>query len=268
MTTDEARSRFRTLHEEGVFLMPNPFDPGSCRLLEGLGFAALATTSGGFAASRGRVDMTGRREELVDHVASLCGVTDLPLNVDAEQCFPHEEGGVEATVHLLASAGASGCSIEDWNPREAVIEDIDRATEQVAIAAAAAEAEGLTLTARAENHLRGHDDLEDTIARLAAYRSAGAHVVYAPALIELSSIKRIVDEVGGPVNVLLLPGGPSQGELSEAGVRRLSVGSALAKVAYGAMYEAAQHLRDSGQLAAKGTYLDREIANSAFAAVS
>ena len=248
--------------------MPNPIDPGSCRLLEALGFSALATTSGGFAASRGRVDMTGRRGELVDHVASLRAVTDLPLNADAEQCFPHEEGGVESTVHLLASAGASGCSIEDWNPREAVIEDIGRATERVAIAAAAAEDEGLTLTARAENHLRGHGDLEDTIARLAAYRSAGAHVVYAPALTELSSIRRIVEEVGGPVNVLLLPGGPSQGELSEAGVRRLSVGSALAKVAYGAMYEAAQHLRDSGQLAAEGTYLDREIANSNFTALS
>jgi hypothetical protein len=98
MNTDAVRSRFRTLHEEGTFLMPNPFDQGSCRLLEGLGFPALATTSGGFAASRGRMDMTGQRDELVDHVASLCTVTELPLNVDAEQCFPQDEGGVATTV--------------------------------------------------------------------------------------------------------------------------------------------------------------------------
>jgi 2-methylisocitrate lyase-like PEP mutase family enzyme len=268
MNAAAARSRFRTLHEEGTFLMPNPFDQGSCRLLEGLGFPALATTSGGFAASRGRMDMTGERSELVDHVASLCAVTELPLNVDAEQCFPRDEGGVATTVRLLAAAGASGCSIEDWDPRDGAIEDIDRATQQVAIAAAAADDEGLLLTARAENHLRGRDDLDDTIARLAAYRGAGAHVVYAPALTDLSAIARIVDQVGGPVNVLLLPGGPSLDELAAVGVRRLSVGSALARVAYGAMYGAARDLLDSGGLSTGGPYLDRGIASSAFKAVN
>ncbi len=265
MATDDARTRFRTLHEEGIFLMPNPFDPGSCRLLESLGFPALATTSGGFATSQGRLDMTGRRAGLVDHVAALCAVTDLPLNVDAEQCFPREEGGVATTVHLLASAGASGCSIEDWDPHEGVIEDIDRATQRVAIAAAAAGAEGLVLTARAENHLRGRDDLDDTIARLAAYRRAGADVVYAPGLTDLIAIRRIVDEVGGPVNVLLVPGGPSLDELAEVGVRRLSVGGSFARVAYGALYDAARDLLDSGGLAADGAYLDRGIADRAFA---
>ncbi|HEX7442728.1 MAG TPA: isocitrate lyase/phosphoenolpyruvate mutase family protein, partial [Acidimicrobiales bacterium] len=220
MHIDDIRDRFRALHEEGTFLMPNPFDEGSCRLLEGLGFHALATTSGGFAASRGRLDMTGKRSELVDHLASLRHMTDLPLNVDAEQCYPDDEGGVAGTVQLLAMTGAAGCSIEDWNPYEGAIEEIDRATEKVAIAAAAADDEGLVLTARAENHLRGVDDLDDTIARLAAYRDAGAHAVYAPALTDLSAITRIVGEVAGPVNVLLVPGGPSFGELAEVGVRR------------------------------------------------
>ncbi len=169
-----------------------------------------------------------------------------------------------STVRLSASAGASGCSIEDWNPREATIEDIDRATEQVAIAVAAADEEGLILTARAENHLRGHDDLDDTIARLTAYRDADAHVLSAPALTDLSSIARIVAEVVGPVNVLLLPGGPSLNELAAIGVRRLSVGNALARVAYGAMHQAAQDLRDSGALAADETYLERATAGNAF----
>jgi 2-methylisocitrate lyase-like PEP mutase family enzyme len=149
-----------------------------------------------------------------------------------------------------------------------VIEDIDRATQQVAIAAAAADDEGLVLTARAENHLRGHDDLDDTIARLVAYRGAGAHVVYAPALTDLSAIARIVGEVGGPVNVLLQPGGPSLDELAAVGVRRLSVGSALARAAYGALYEAARDLLDSGGLAPERSYLDRGIASNAFKALN
>jgi 2-methylisocitrate lyase-like PEP mutase family enzyme len=263
MNIDDIRARFRSLHEEGTFLMPNPFDLGSCRLLEDLGFPALATTSGGFAASKGRLDMTGDREELVEHVTSLCAVTDLPVNVDAEQCFPEHNGGVAATVRLLAGAGASGCSIEDWDPIRERIEDVGLATERVAAAAAAADDEGLVLTARAENHLRGRDDLDTTISRLQAYRDAGAHVVYAPGLTDISAITRIVNEVGGPVNVLLMPGGPSRNQLAEAGVRRLSTGSSLARIAYGALYGAAQELLDAGILAPDATYLSREVANRA-----
>jgi 2-methylisocitrate lyase-like PEP mutase family enzyme len=268
MDIDAARSRFRSLHEDGTFLMPNPFDLGSCRLLDSLGFAALATTSGGFAASMGRLDMTSDREEPIQHVASLCAVTELPISVDAEQCFPGRDGGVVDTVHLLAGAGASGCSIEDWNPLEGKIEDIEIATERVSVAAAAAHEEGLVLSARAENHLRGCDDLDDTIARLRAFRGAGAHVVYAPGLTDLSEIARIVDEVGGPVNVLLVPGGPSRDDLAEVGVRRLSVGSSLARVAYGALYKAAQRLLDTGTLAKDAEYLSREVAQGAFTAAS
>ncbi len=248
--------------------MPNPFDLGSCRLLEELGFPALATTSGGLAASMGRPDMSVDREELVAHVAALRAVTDLPINVDAEQCFPDSAGGVAATVQLLAGAGASGCSLEDWDSRRGVIEDMEIATERVSVAAAAANEMGLMLTARAENHLRGRNDLDDTIARLKAFRDAGAHVVYAPGLTDLIHMARLVDEVGGPVNVLLMPGGPSRDELAEVGVRRLSVGSALARVAYGRLYEAAQQLLDTGTLAPDAGYLSREVANRAFAAAS
>jgi 2-methylisocitrate lyase-like PEP mutase family enzyme len=209
--------------------------------------------------------MTVARGELVEHVASLRGVTDLPINVDAEQCFPGDDGGVAATVGLLADAGASGCSIEDWDPGTRVIEPIDRATAQVATAAAAAERHGLVLTARAENHLRGHDDLDDTIARLSAYRAAGAHVVYAPGLTDLTAIARIVDEVGGPVNVLLMPGGPSKDALAAVGVRRLSVGSSLARAAYGALYETARDLLATGGLPPGAAYLGWDVTARAFA---
>ena len=209
--------------------------------------------------------MTTDRQELVDHVASLCAATSLPVNVDAEQCFPDSLGGVASTVQLLADAGASGCSIEDWNPRDGRIEDIGVATEHVATAAVVADREGLVLTARAENHLRGQDDVDDTIARLSAYREAGAHVTYAPGLTDMATIGRIVDEVGGPVNVLLVPGGPSRDQLAEIGVRRVSVGGSLARIAYGGLYEAAQDLLDSGALPVEGPYLDREAMKRAFA---
>ena len=207
--------------------------------------------------------MTVGREELVEHVTSLCSATDLPVNVDAEQCFPERNGGVPVTVRLLAGAGASGCSIEDWSPVRGMIDDIGLATERVAAAAAVAGEEGLVLTARAENHLRGRDDLDDTIARLQAYRDAGAHVVYAPGLTHMSAIARIVDEVGGPVNVLLVPGGPSRDQLAGVGVRRLSVGGSLARVAYGALYEAARVLLDAGILVPDATYLSRDVADGA-----
>jgi 2-methylisocitrate lyase-like PEP mutase family enzyme len=265
MDIDDVRARFRSLHERGTFLMPNPFDRGSCRLLEHLGFAAVATTSGGLAASMGRLDMTVDRGELVAHVASIRAVTDLPINVDAEQCFPRADGGVDATVDLLADAGASGCSIEDWDPVSGAIESIDRATAQVAIAAAAAARHGIVLTARAENHLRGRDDLADTIARLSAYREAGANVVYAPGLADTAAIARIVDEVGGPVNVLLMPGGPSRDALASVGVRRLSVGGSLARVAYGALYETARMLNETGVLAPEAPYLGWDVTGRAFA---
>jgi 2-methylisocitrate lyase-like PEP mutase family enzyme len=268
MELDDARARFRALHREGTFLMPNPHDLGSCCLLTTLGFEALATTSGGFAASLGRQDMTVGRDALVEHVRAMCSVTHLPVSVDAEQCFPESPGGIESTVELLAEAGAAGCSIEDWNPLTKEIEEMEVAVERVAVAAVVAEREGLVLTARAENHLRGRDDLGDTIGRLIAFREAGAHAVYAPALTDLSAIARIVEETDAPVNVLLVPGGPSSAQLKDIGVRRLSVGNSLARIAYGALFQAAERLRDLGTVDAGAPYLDRGVANTAFVASS
>jgi 2-methylisocitrate lyase-like PEP mutase family enzyme len=240
---DDRRARFRALHErEQVFVMPNPWDVGSAKLLASLGFEALATTSAGLAWSLGRLDMQVRREELVAHVAALAAATSLPLNVDSERCFPDEPGGVVETIRLLADAGAAGCSIEDFDPVAEKIEPLEVAAERVAAAA-----EGpLVLTARAENHLHGVDDLDDTIARLVAYRDAGADVVYAPGLSDLDAITRLVREAGVPVNVLALPNGPSVTELGTVGVRRVSTGGALARAAYGALLAGAAELRDAG----------------------
>lgn len=246
--------------------MPNPHDVGTCRLLTTLGFSALATTSGGHSASLGRMDMTAHRDGVVEHVHALASSTDLPLSVDAEQCYPAEAGGVRETVRLLAEAGASGCSIEDWNPRTGRIEDLGLAVERVGVAAAEADLHGMVLTARAENHLRGVNGLDDTVLRLASYREAGAHVVYAPGLPDLDAIERVVKETDAPVNVLLQPGGPSAGELERVGVRRLSVGSALARIAYGALVQAAVALLATGALEESWPYLDRELSSRAFAA--
>jgi 2-methylisocitrate lyase-like PEP mutase family enzyme len=236
---------FRALHErEELFLLPNPWDVGSAKLLASLGFEALATTSAGFAWSLGKLDTQVTRDELVEHVRALAAATDLPLNVDSERCFPEGPGGVAETARLLAAAGAAGFSIEDFDPRSGTIEDVGVAAERVAAAAAAKG--GLVLTARAENHLHGVDDLDDTIARLVAYRDAGADVVYAPGLRDLRQIEAVVAAVGVPVNVLALPGGPTVGELAGAGVRRVSTGGALARVAYGALLRGAAELRDGG----------------------
>ena len=228
--------------------MPNPWDVGSARLLESCGFEALATTSAGFAWSLGKPDQSVSREELVAHVRVLAEATKLPLNVDSERCYPDEGGGVAETVALLAEAGAAGFSIEDYDPAGQRIDDVDIAAQRVAVAAEAAHGlqDPLVLTARAENHIRGVDDLDDTIARLIAYREAGADVVYAPGLARLDQIVSLVEAVGIPVNVLALAGGPPLGELADAGVRRVSTGSALASSAYRALLDAALELRDDG----------------------
>jgi 2-methylisocitrate lyase-like PEP mutase family enzyme len=243
------RAQFSALHErEQLFVMPNPWDVGSAKLLASLGFEALATTSAGFAWSLGKLDTRVSREELVAHVAEIAAATSLPLNVDSERCYPDDPGGVAETVALLASAGAAGCSIEDYDPVAGAIDDVDAAAERVAVAAAAAHdlSVPMVLTARAENHLHGLDDLEDTIARLRAYVAAGADVVYAPGLSDLESITAVVAAVGVPVNVLALPQGPSVSELASVGVRRVSTGAALARSAYGALLTGAEELRDEG----------------------
>jgi len=247
MSAADRRTRFRDLHERGqLFVMPNPWDLGSARLLEAAGFEALATTSAGFAWSLGKLDQRASRDELVAHVASLTAATALPLNVDSERCYPDDPGGIARTIELLAEAGAAGCSIEDYDPALDRMDDVDVATGRVAEAAAAAGSEGMLLTARAENHIRGVDDIDDTIARLLAYRDAGADAVYAPGLTELSQISSLVSAVGVPVNVLALPSAPSLDELSSVGVRRVSTGSLLAGAAYRALVDGARELLDAG----------------------
>jgi 2-methylisocitrate lyase-like PEP mutase family enzyme len=254
---------FRELHErEQLFVMPNPWDVGSARLLASLGFEALATTSAGFAWSLGKADQTVTRDELVAHVRALAAATPLPLNVDSERCFPDEPGGVAETVALLAEAGAAGCSVEDYDPGRDAIEDVEVAAARVREAADAAN--GLVLTARAENHLHGVDDLDDTIARLEAYRDAGADVVYAPGLADLEQIASVVEAVGVPVNVLALPHGPSVAELASVGVRRVSTGGALARAAYGALLAAAQELQEQGTSRYAEQGAPRDALQSAF----
>ncbi|MGD9704522.1 MAG: isocitrate lyase/phosphoenolpyruvate mutase family protein [Acidimicrobiia bacterium] len=266
MTSDRC-ARFHALHErEQIFVMPNPWDIGSARLLASVGFEALATTSAGLAWSLGKHDQEVTRDELVHHVAAMAAATDLPLNVDSERCFAEDARGIAETVQLLADAGAAGCSIEDYDPATKAIDAIGLATERVAAAAEAAhdQASPMVLTARAESHLYGGTDLDDTIARLIAYRDAGADAVYAPGLADLAQIRALVDAVGVPVNVLALPGGPSVAELGSAGVRRVSTGGALARAAYGALMVGARELLESGTSAYAATGIARRDLAAAF----
>jgi 2-methylisocitrate lyase-like PEP mutase family enzyme len=249
MSTEDRCARFRALHRrEQLLVMPNPWDAGSARLLEAAGFEALATTSAGFAWSRGSLDGSVSRESLVAHVAALAAATRVPLNVDSERCYPEEPGGVAETVRLLAGAGAAGCSVEDYNPALDAMDELEVAAARVAEAVNAARElpEPLVITGRAENHIHGVDDLDDTIARLLAYRDAGAEVVYAPGLTDLGQIAAVVEAVGVPVNVLALPDAPALDELESAGVRRVSTGSLLAGAAYGALLAGAKELRERG----------------------
>jgi 2-methylisocitrate lyase-like PEP mutase family enzyme len=241
-TATARRERFRELHRDGLFVMPNPWDVGSARMLAELGFPALASTSSGHAATLGRSDQQITRDELVEHAARLVAGVDLPVSVDAERCFADAPPGVAETVGLLAATGAAGCSIEDYDPATGLIDDPAVAAERVGAAAEAAHAAGMVLTARAEQHLYGPAELADTVERLRAYRAAGADVVYAPGLRARADIERLVAAVDAPVNVLALPGTPAIAELAAIGVRRVSTGGALARTAYAAATEAARAL--------------------------
>jgi len=267
MSIADRRARFSALHaREQLFVMPNPWDVGSARLLASCGFEALATTSAGFAWSLGKLDQNVSRDELVAHVASLADVTTLPLNVDSERCYPDDPGGVAETVALLAEAGAAGFSIEDYDPATGGIDDIEVAAARVSVAAEAAHRlpEPMVLTGRAENHISGVDDLDDTIARLTAYRDAGADAVYAPGLHHLDQIAAVVEAVGVPVNVLALPSAPTLAELASVGVRRVSTGSLLAGSAYGALLAGARELLTAGTSSYAESGVSREALRAAF----
>jgi 2-methylisocitrate lyase-like PEP mutase family enzyme len=260
MTPQERRARFFELHTRPqVFVMPNPWDVGSAKLFAGAGFEALATTSAGFAWTLGKHDQQVTRDELVDHVEAVAAATDLPLNVDSERCYADDLSGIAETVGLLRDAGAAGCSIEDFDPATGGLDPIDAAAERVAAAAAAAHADGdpIVLTARCESLLYGLGDLDDTIARLVAYRDAGADCVYAPGLSTTDQIRSVCEAVGLPVNVLALPKGPTVGEIGAAGARRISTGGSLASTAYGAAMAGARELLESGT----STYLAVRLRN-------
>jgi 2-methylisocitrate lyase-like PEP mutase family enzyme len=266
MPIADRRARFRQLHaDDKIFVMPNPWDAGSARLLEWSGFKALATTSAGLAWTLGKNDQQVTRDELVAHVAWLSAATDLPLSVDSERCFADDLAGVAETVRLLGGAGAAGCSIEDYDPATGRIDEVGRAAERVAAAAQAAhEGDAMVLTARAENHLYGAGDLDDTIARLVAYRAAGADVLYAPGLTDPADIAGVVAAVDAPVNVLALPDAPNVAELGELGVRRVSTGSLLASAAYGAMLAGARELLGPGSSGYARAGLSRDVRAAAF----
>jgi len=249
MTRQERKAEaFRALHAGEAFVLPNPWDAGSARVLEALGFKALATTSSGFAFTLGRLDGSVTLDEVIEHVATLDQATDLPLSVDLENGYGPDPESAALAVTRAAEAGAVGGSIEDWDP-EGHIYELQHAVERVAAAAEAARGLGFpfTLTARAENHIRDNPDLEDTLARLQAFEEAGADVLYAPGLRSAEEIRAVCDAVSKPVNVLALPG-LSLAEIVDAGARRVSVGGGLTWVAVSAMASAATAIRDGGDL--------------------
>ena len=243
---------FRALHErDGAFIIPNPWDVGTARLLAHLGFEALATTSAGFAFSIGRRDNTVGRDKMMAHVRDIVAATDLPVSADLENGFGDDPETVAETIRLGAAAGLVGGSIEDSTTRrDDPIYELEQAAERVRAAAELAHSLpfSFALTARAENYLFGRRDVNDTIRRLQAYQEAGADVLYAPGLASKEDIAAVVSSLGRPVNVLMgLPGVRlSLAELSEIGVQRISVGSVLSRVALSAFMRAAEEMRDRG----------------------
>ena len=246
---------FRALHEGEPFVIPNPWDAGSARVLEALGFKALATTSSGFDFTLGRLDGDVTLDEVVEHVRLLAGASDLPISVDLENGYGPDPAHAADAIRRVAEAGAVGGSIEDHDPETGLYEP-DRAAERVAAAVEAAGALDFpfTLTARAENHIRGNPDLDDTIARLQAYERAGADVLYAPGLRDADQIRAVAQAVSKPINVLAHKG-LTFAEIAEAGGQRVSVGGALTWVAAGALVDAAERIRDQGDFSMFGARL-------------
>ncbi len=243
---------FRELHKQDhAFIIPNPWDVGTARLLASLGFEALATTSAGYAFSAGRKDGTLDRGRMIAHIGEIAAATDLPVSADLENGYGTSPTAVEETFRLAASSGVVGGSIEDatGNTSDPIFE-LERATERVQAASAAISTLPFTftLTARAENYLHSRPNLKDTITMLQAYQEAGAEVLYAPGLARAEDIAEVVRSVDRPVNVVMGLQGVqlSLAELSLMGVRRVSVGGALARTALGAFLRAGREMREHG----------------------
>jgi 2-methylisocitrate lyase-like PEP mutase family enzyme len=245
-TQTQRGERFAALHAGEAFVIPNPWDAGSARMLEALGFSALATTSSGFAFTLGRRDGAVTLDEVAAHTAAIAAASDLPLSVDLENGYADDPEGVAAAVARVARAGAVGASIEDFTPGEGLYGP-EQAVERVAAAAEAVHDLGFpfVLTARAENHIRGNPDLDDTITRLQAYERAGADVLYAPGLRRVEEIEAVCGAVSRPVNVLAL-GELTVEQIAGAGAQRISVGGGLTWVAAEAATAAATAIRDRG----------------------
>lgn len=243
---------FRALHNRDcAFLIPNPWDVGTARLLAHVGFEALATTSAGYAFSAGRLDNTIDRDEMMAHVRAIAGATDLPVSADLGNGFGDDPKIAATSIGLAAAAGLVGASIEDATGQSSdSLYDLSHATERIRAAAEVAHAlpYTFTLTARAENYLVGQRNLKDTIRRLQAYQDAGADVLYAPGLTSKDDIAAVVSSVDRPVNVLMGLKGVrlDVATLSGIGVKRVSVGSALSRAALGAFLRAAREMRDRG----------------------
>jgi 2-methylisocitrate lyase-like PEP mutase family enzyme len=243
--------RFRALHARaGAFVIPNPWDPGSARLLAGLGFEALATTSSGLAAALGLADGEVGRAEQIEHCRRMCEATDLPVSADLENGFGDDPAIVAETIRLASGCGLAGGSIEDYSGDPAKpIYPLTLAVERIQAAAEAARSSSVpfVLTARAENLLHGVIDLGDTIRRLQAYEAAGADVLYAPGLTTLDDVRAVTGAVGKPVNVLaVMVKGASVGTLAGAGAKRLSVGGALTRAAFTAVIRAGIEMQGDG----------------------
>jgi len=257
MTLEKAEA-FQKLHEhDRIFVLPNPWDIGTAKMLAALGFEALATTSAGYAFSRGRLDQVGDmgRQEALSHAREIVEATPLPVSADLENGFGDSPEAVAETVRGAGEVGLVGCTIEDTTGHpDCPLYDKILAIERVAagVEAAASLGHPFMLTARSENYLCGRPDLDDTLERLVGYEAVGADVLYAPGLPDLDSIQKVCTAVSKPVNVVAGIGlkGVTLGDLERCGVRRVSVGSALARTALGAMLSAAREIRDGGTFSA------------------
>jgi 2-methylisocitrate lyase-like PEP mutase family enzyme len=258
---------FAALHHAGTFVIPNPWDIGSARLLENLGFPALATTSAGLAFSQGRPDGTTPREQVFEHLADLVAATHVPVSADLGCGFGDSPADVAAAIRDAAAAGVAGASIEDVG---AAVYPLAQAVDRVRAAVEVVRAlpRPLVLTARADNHFVGHDDLRDTIRRLQAFQDAGADVLFAPGLRRLEDVRAVLGAIDRPLNVLAgLPGSDFTVEdLREAGVRRVSVGGSLARAAYGALLRAGRELSETGTFDYSDGIVSHRELNTVFAA--
>ena len=261
LSAAQKRQKLKALHErEGCFVIPNPWDIGTTRILESMGFEALATTSAGMAFSLGIPEGQATKDQTISHCKSLVEATDLPVSADLEKGFGDTPESVAQSILLAGDIGLAGASIEDHTGRSKdPIFDFNLAVERVAAAVEASRqvSADFVFTARCENRLWGVDDLDDTIKRLQAYESAGADVLYAPGLHDIETIELVCTSLSNPVNVVMgMPGATIQlGELAQAGVKRVSVGSALARAAFGTFVDSASEIRDHGSF----TFSDNAI---------